>query len=113
MARRIFISYQHADQPKAKGFNLMRYAKNLDLDFVGRHLLDPVKSKDPAYITRKISEQMKGTSVSVFLVGKHTTDSSWVQKEIEMSREKGNGMVAIRLEPGVSMPDGLQDAEKL
>jgi hypothetical protein len=44
MARRVFISYQHKDQLKAKGFNLMRYNEYLDLEFVGRHLLDPVKS---------------------------------------------------------------------
>lgn len=59
MARRVFISYQHKDQLKAKGFNLMRYNEYLDLEFVGRHLLDPVKSDNPAYISSKIREQLK------------------------------------------------------
>ena len=45
MARRIFISYQHDDQMKAKGFNLLRWNKNVPTEFVGRHLLDPVKEQ--------------------------------------------------------------------
>ena len=47
MARRIFISYQNDDQMKAKGFNLLRWNKNVPTEFVGRHLLDPVKSNNP------------------------------------------------------------------
>ncbi len=43
MTRRVFISYQHADQMKARGLNLMTYNKNVNVDFTGRHLLDPVK----------------------------------------------------------------------
>ena len=49
MTRRVFISYQHADQMKARGLNLMTYNKNVNVDFTGRHLLDPVKTwKDKA-----------------------------------------------------------------
>ena len=33
MARRIFISYQHDDQMKAKGFNLLRWNKYVDVEF--------------------------------------------------------------------------------
>ena len=73
MARRIFISYQHDDRMKAKGFNLLRWNRNVETEFVGRHLLDPVKSSDPAYISKKIREQLKGTSVTVVLIG----DSTW------------------------------------
>ena len=40
MARRIFISYQHEDRARAKGFNLLRWNENCDIEFVGRHLLD-------------------------------------------------------------------------
>lgn len=88
MERRVFISYQHRDQLKAKGFNLMRYNKHLNLEFVGRHLLDPVKSDDPAYIGRKIRERLKGTSVTVVLIGDVTAQSIWVSREILWSLEK-------------------------
>ena len=67
--RRIFISYQHLDRMRAKGFNLMRYNKHLELDFVGRHLLDPVDSTNRDYITRTIKDQLAGTSVTVAMWG--------------------------------------------
>jgi MTH538 TIR-like domain (DUF1863) len=110
MKRRVFLSYQHADQLKAKGFNLMSYAKNVDLEFTGRHLLDPVKSSDRGYIGRKIHEQLKGSSVTVVLIGKETAKSDWVGREIEWSLEKGNGLVGIKLDPRATPPKSLYDA---
>lgn len=109
MVRRIFTSYQHRDQLKAKGFDLMRYNKNLDLEFVGRHLLDPVKSDDPAYIGRKIREQIKGSSVTVVLIGEVTAQSIWVGREIRWSLDKNppNGLLGIRLSPDATVPDEL------
>ena len=110
MARRIFISYQHDDQMKAKGFNLLRWNKNVPTEFVGRHLLDPVKSSDPAYVTRMIREQQKGTSVTVVLIGDKTWQSDWVEKEVRMSLDKNtpNGVVGIRLKEGVEIPESLR-----
>lgn len=97
---------------KAKGFNLMRYAKNLDLGFVGRHLLDPVNSTNAPYISQKIKEQLKGTSVTVVLIGKDTAKSDWVSNEIKWSLEKDNpnGLVGIRLDSDVAIPAELEQA---
>jgi hypothetical protein len=99
MARRIFISYQHKDQAQAKGFNLLNWNKNVDIEFVGRHLLDPVKSKDEAYISAKIKEQINGSSVTVVLLGGETCNSEWVADEIawSLNKENPNGILAIRL----------------
>jgi hypothetical protein len=108
--RHVFISYQHRDQMKAKGFNLMRYNKHLNLDFVGRHLLDPVDSITGAYISSKIKEQLNGSSATVVLIGKETADSDWVDKEIQWSIEKGNGLIGIRLDPDTDIPPGLEEA---
>lgn len=112
MARHVFVSYQHLDQLKAKGFNLLSYAENVNLKFYGRHLLDPVDSKDPAYIERKVKEQIAGSSVTVVLIGKETADSDWVDREIQWSLEKRppNGIVGIRLDPSVEIPEGLRAA---
>lgn len=111
MARRIFISYQHDDQMLAKGFNLLRWNKNVKFDFVGRHLLDPVKSNDPQYISRKIREQLKGTSVTVVLIGDKTFQSGWVKNEIgsSLGKHSPNGIVGIRLHEGVRVPNELND----
>ncbi|MGH7808096.1 MAG: TIR domain-containing protein [Thermodesulfobacteriota bacterium] len=105
MARKIFISYQHKDQMKAKGFNLLKWNKNVDIEFVGKHLLDPVDSKNEEYIKSKVLEQLKGTSVTVVLIGKETHESDWVKWEIEKSldKDKSNGILAIRLEKDVPL----------
>ncbi len=107
MARRIFISYQHDDQMKAKGFNLLRWNKNVDFEFVGRHLLDPLDSSNEDYIKSKISELLKGTSVTVVLIGKETHDSDWVTWEIEKSLDKDspNGILGIRAQGDAPLPD--------
>lgn len=109
MARRIFISFNHKDKLKAGGFNLLKWNKNVEVDFVGRHLLSPVDSESPDYITRKIKEEMKGTSATVVLIGKHTSESEWQEKEINWSVEKGNGILGIRLEPDAEVPKALRD----
>jgi len=104
--RHIFISYQHKDQMKAKGFNLLRWAKNVNVDFVGRHLLDPVKSKDEQYIKTEIKKQIKGTSVTVVLIGKDTKESEYQPYEIEQSlaKEAPNGILGIKLDKSVDLP---------
>lgn len=109
MARRIFMSFCYADQMKAKGFNLLRWNKNVSFNFVGRHLLDPVDSTNKDYIARKIREQISGTSVTVVLLGAETCDSEWVNKEIEWSLAKDcpNGIVAIKLQDDAPVPDIL------
>jgi hypothetical protein len=110
MARRVFLSYQHDDQMKAKGFNLLRWNKNVDLEFVGRHLLDPVDSKNEDYIRSCIREQLSGTSVTIVLIGKNTSESGWVADEIKWSQEKGNGLLGVKLENAGPIPDSLTDS---
>lgn len=106
MARRIFISYQHDDQMKAKGFHLLKWNKNVDVDFVGRHLLDPVDSNNDEYIAKKIREQIDGSSVTVVLLGNKTHASEWVRDEIHYSLAKSNpnGILAIKLHGNVPLP---------
>lgn len=108
--RRIFISYEGSDRKKAKGFRLLRWNKNVDVEFQDRHLLDPVDSKDPSYIKRCIGEQIKGTSVTVVLVGEDTAESDWVEWEIKKSLENGNGLLAIKIDdsiPDENIPDAV------
>jgi len=91
---------------KAKGFHLLRWAKNVNVDFVGRHLLDPVKSTDEKYIKSEIKKQIKGTSVTVVLTGKDTKKSKYQPFEIEQSlkKDKPNGILGIKLDKSVDLP---------
>ncbi len=112
MARRVFISYQHQDQMKARGLNLMRYNQHLDVNFVGRHLLDPVDSTDLDYISRKIREQIKGSSATIVLIGEHTAESDWVPREIawSLAKDPPNGLIGIRIDPAAEIPAELTEA---
>ena len=100
MARRIFISYNHEDQMKAKGFNLLQWNVNVDIEFGSHHLLDPVKSENDEYIKRKVREEITGTSVTVVLIGKGTANSTWQAWEIyeSLNKENPNGILGIVLE---------------
>lgn len=96
---------------KAKGFRLLRYNKNVNVEFHDRHLLDPVDSTNDKYIRSCINSQLKGTSVTVVLVGENTQNSEWVDYEIQRSLDKGNGVVAVKL-PGVGdekVPDKIRE----
>jgi hypothetical protein len=100
---------------KAKGFYLLPWNKNVDLEFVGRQLLDPVDSNNEQYIRSKIMEELKGTSVTVVLIGRETSQSEWVKWEIEKSLEKSdpNGILAIRLSDKVPLPSNSPVGEAL
>jgi hypothetical protein len=109
MARKLFLSYQHRNHDRAMGFNLIWKSPHVDAKPSIRHLLDPVKSNDPAYISSKIREQLANTSVTAVLIGRDTHKSDWVAKGIAWSIEKGNGILAIVIDPGAKMPDALND----
>lgn len=110
--RRVFISYEGSDRMKAKGFRLLRWNKNVDVEFQDRHLLDPVDSTNDQYIRQCIRDEIKGTSTTVVLVGENTKDSDWVDYEIERSLKDGNGLVAIKVDDSISdedVPDKLKE----
>ena len=109
MTRRVFISYQHTDQMRAHGLNLMTYNKHVNVDFTGRHLLNPVKSTDRDYIRRKIGEQINGSSATIVRIRINTADSGWVDNEIEWTKEEGKGVLGIRIDPDAPIPEGLTE----
>jgi hypothetical protein len=112
VARRVFISFQHEDRQQASGFNLLQWNPNVPVEFVGRHLLSPVDSKDPTYIRTKIREQLEGTSVTVVLIGGNTAESEWVDFEIRESIARGNGVIGIFLKghENARVPPALVEA---
>ena len=56
---------------------------------------EEVKKKGDAAIKRWIREQLKNTSVTVVLVGSHTSSSKYVAYEVKKSEAKGNGLLGI------------------
>lgn len=76
-----------------------------------RHLLAPVDSTNEAYIGSRVRGQMKGTSVTVVLIGSNTAASDWCAKEIgwSLSKSPPNGLVGIRIDPDAKIPAALRD----
>ena len=56
---------------------------------------EAIKKEGDAAIRRWIDNQLKGTSVTVVLVGSKTCNSRWVKYEIEKSEEEGKGLLGI------------------
>ena len=56
---------------------------------------EEVKKKGEDAIKRWIDNNLEGTSVTGVLVGAETNDRKYVDYEIEQSRKRGNGLLAI------------------
>ena len=63
--------------------------------FIDAADFEEVKRQGDQAIRGWINNQLKGTSVTVVLVGAETCDSRWVAYEIERSIEIGNGLLGI------------------
>jgi hypothetical protein len=63
--------------------------------FIDSADFEELKKKGDDAIKAWIDDQLKGTSVTIVLVGEYTCSSRWVKYEIEKSEERGNGMLGI------------------
>ena len=72
--------------------------------FQDRSLWEEAKNKGDAAIKKMIDDGLKGTSVTVVLIGSRTAGRKYVSYEIERSVARGNGFVAIHL-AGIGDPN--------
>ena len=56
---------------------------------------EEVKKKQDSEIKKWIDSQLKGTSVTVVLIGSDTYDKKWINYEIEASYSKGNAILGV------------------
>jgi len=63
--------------------------------FLDKAQWEKVKLRGKVAINRWIDEQLLGTSVTVVLIGKETSERDYVNYEMLKSYEKGNGMIGI------------------
>jgi len=99
--RRVFFSFHYERDARraAQVRNSQRFLK--DLSIVGRFEdaadWEQVRTTTCSRIKRWIDEQLKGTSVTVVLIGAQTAGRRWVQYEIEQSLEHGKGLLGIHI----------------
>ncbi len=63
--------------------------------FFDKAELEEVKKYSEASIKKWIDDELKGTSVTVVLVGQKTCSSKWVRYEIDQSKKLGKGLLGI------------------
>ena len=96
MARRVFFSFKYKDVSRAMVVRNSWVTQGKEAaGFVDAAEFEKIKKQGDAAIKRWIDSQLKGTSVTVVLVGAQTCSSRWVKYEIEKSIEMGNGLLGI------------------
>ena len=96
MAKRVFFSFEYGDVSRAMVVRNSWVTQGKEAaGFVDAGEFEKLKKQGDAAIKRWIDSQLKGTSVTVVLVGKNTCKSKWVKYEIEKSKEIGNGLLGI------------------
>lgn len=97
MTRRTFFSFEYAhDVSRAMVVRNSWVTQGTSAaGFIDSADFEELKRKGDTAVKNWIDGQLKGTSVTVVLVGSHTCDSKWVKYEIEKSKEIGNGLLGI------------------
>ena len=96
MARKVFFSFKYDDVSRAMVVRNSWVVQGKEAaGFIDKADFEQVKKKGDKSIQTWIDNQLKGTSVTVVLVGEKTCNSKWVKYEIDASIKKGNGILAI------------------
>jgi hypothetical protein len=98
MARRVFFSFHYERDIWRASQVRNSWVTKPDRESAGfwdSASWEEVKKKGDAAIKRWIRDQMKGTSVTVVLIGAETSSRKYVKYEIEHSWEKGNGLIGV------------------
>ncbi|MDP1611183.1 MAG: TIR domain-containing protein [Sulfuritalea sp.] len=107
--RNVFISFAYEDIDEV---NLMRGQarnENVPLEFNDWSVPEPYESERAAYLKQKIGERIAQSSVTVVYVSEHSTNSKWVEWEIEESLRRGKHVLAVHKGdvPPTSIPEAV------
>ena len=94
--RKVFFSYKYKDDVSRA--NVVRNSwvtQGKAAGFIDAADFEEIKRQGDTAIRDWIDSQLKGTSVTVVLVGQRTCSSRWVRYEIERSIEIRNGLLGI------------------
>lgn len=97
MARRVYFAFHY--QNDISRVNVVRNSwvtqEREAAGFFDASLWEKAKRTGEDAIKRMINDGIKGTSVTVFLLGSETAGRPWVRYELEKSHENGNGLLSI------------------
>jgi len=98
MAREVYFAFHY--QQDIWRVNVIRNSDITQEDrkaagFYDGSLWEEAKKEGDEGIKRMINNGLRGTTVTVFLLGEHTANRPWVKYELERSWSRGNGLVSI------------------
>ncbi len=92
--RKVFISYHHKGEQKVVDDFVEKFSDDYDV-FTDSSLSDAADSDDAEYLNDVCRDAIKGTSVSIVMVGKQTGCRKFVDWEIRYTLHLEHGLVAI------------------
>ena len=110
MAKRVFFSFHYERDNWRSSIVRNSDVTKEDSVFIDAVAWEEIKKKTKKEIEKWILDQMKGTSTTLVLIGKETTERDWVRFEIIESRKKGNAIIGIRIH-NIKDKDGNKDLE--
>ena len=112
MARRVFFSF-HYERDIFRAYQVRNSWVTQDREAAGFWDASPseeAKKKGDEAVKRMINDAVKGTSVTVVLIGKETWGRKWVQYEIDRSYQEGKGLLGVYIH-GLKDPDSQTDSK--
>ena len=99
MARQTFFSFRYKKDNWRAGIVrnswVTKDKQKIAAGFFDSAEWEEVKKEDDSEIEKWIDEQLKGTTVTVVLIGADTAGKKWINYEIISSYKKGNGLLGI------------------
>lgn len=110
MARSIFFSFHYSDVSSFRA-NVVRNSwvtMNNLVSFIDKSAWEEAQQKGTIEIKKLIEKWLKGTSVTVVLVGTETFSRRWVKYEIVKSFVEGKGILPIYINRIPSKNEGIK-----
>lgn len=105
----VFVSYQHGDA-KYKNM-LVAWSKNdsnhFDIEFNDQSVGVSINSVDAAYIKTVIKGRIKSSDTLLCIIGEKTTDSDWVNWEVDTAVALGKSIVAVKIDQTYQSPPAI------
>ncbi len=92
--RRVFISYHHKGEQKVVDGFIKEFSEDYDV-FTDSSLSDAADSEDAEYLNQVCREAIKGTSITIAIIGQQTGCRKFVDWEIRYSLHLEHGLLGI------------------
>ncbi len=113
--RRVFISYHHADEQKVVDAFSKTFSEDYEV-FTDSSLDRASDSDNSEYLNKVCCDAIKGTSVTIVMIGKKTGCRKFVDWEIHYTLGCKHGLVGISrpalADSDASLPERLKDNMK-